>query len=218
MPSLEEIVRPDRSAVVVIDMQNDYVHRDGAVMRYFRVNEDSRDIGPVDEPTVMEQMVPRLVQLIDAARQAQVSVIWVRTINDANTQSPFAAAQGKRFAWADDAWGTAFYEGLDPQPGEPLVTKHRHSAFFGTDLDIILSRLGVRTVILTGVSTPYCVESTARDAFARDYQVVSVADCTASKVVAEHEAALTRLSRVFGRVEMAERIESVWRLRLKPGD
>lgn len=210
MTKLEEMLRPDQTAVIIIDMQNDYVHREGATLRYFRAQKDGRDFGAAAGPTVAEQIVPGLIQFIKAARQARVLLIWVRTINDDNTVSPLALAQGKRFVWADDVWGTAFYQGLEPQAGEPVVTKHRHSAFFGTGLDIILGRLGIKTVVLTGVSTPYCVESTARDAFARDYQVVTVDDCTASKVVAEHEQALARLGRVFGRVAQSQQIMAIW--------
>jgi len=209
--NLAELIQPNRAAVIIIDMQNDYVHRDGATLRYFREKKDGRNIGPAEGPSVAEQMVPCLIRFIEAARQARVPLIWVRTINDNNTVSPTAMAQGKKFVWVDDSWGTAFYEGLAPQPGEAIVTKHRHSAFFGTDLDIILGRLRIQTVILTGVSTPYCVEGTGRDAFARDYHVITVADCTASKVMAEHEDSLARLGRVFGQVATSEQIMKVWR-------
>lgn len=210
MSNLAELIQPNRAAVIIIDMQNDYVHRDGATLRYFREQKDGRNIGPAEGPSVAEQMVPCLIRFIEAVRQARVPLIWVRTINDDNTVSPTAAAQGKKFVWTDDSWGTAFYEGLTPQSGEAIVTKHRHSAFFGTDLDIILSRLRIQTVILTGVSTPYCVEGTGRDAFARDYHVITVADCTASKVMAEHEDSLARLGRVFGQVTTSEQIMKVW--------
>ena len=207
---LAEIVQPNKTAVLIIDMQNDYVHRNGASLRYFQERQDGREMAGANEPTAAELMVPCLMEFVAAARQANVAIIWVRTINDEYTASPTAVAQNKRFAWADDEWGTAFYQGLSPQAGEPVITKHRHSAFFGTNLDIVLGRLGVKTVLLTGVSTPYCVESTGRDAFARDYSVITVADCTASKVQAEHEAALARLGRVFGKVVAAGQVTAVW--------
>ena len=204
-------VRREKQAVVVIDMQNDYVHRQGAVQRYFRREKDGRNLDAEDGATLAELMAPRLVAFIASAREMAIRVIWIRTINDEMTQSPLAAAQGKRFAWAGDEWGTAFYEGLVPAAGEAVVTKHRHSAFFRTDLDLILRRQAVETVILTGVSTPYCVESTARDAFARDYDVITVADCTASKIASEHEESLARLGRTFGCVSVAAEIVERWR-------
>ena len=187
-------------ALLIIDMQNDYVHRNGATLRYFRATDAGRPIATSHEPSAAEQIVPMVIRLVTAARAAHIPIIWIRTILDATTVSPRAAAQGKRFVWADDPWGTAFYDGLHPNTDEAIITKRRHSAFFGTDLTLILNRLRAETLILTGVSTPYCVEGTARDAFAHDYQVITVADGTASKVTAEHTDALSRLGRVFGTV------------------
>src|SRR5919107_254126 len=61
-----------------------------------------------------------------------------------------------------------------------VITKHRYSAFYGTDLEIILRGLGVTTVVIAGVTTENCCHATARDAFFRDYQVVVLADATAT--------------------------------------
>jgi len=210
MKDLISTVAPEESAVLIIDMQNDYVHREGASLQYFRVSDDGREIATDDEPSAAEQIVPCIVRVVTEARLVGVPVIWVRTVNDEITASPKAVQQGKRFVWADDDWGIAYFAGLEPEPGEPIITKHRHSAFYGTNLDIVLGRLGVKTVIITGVSTPYCVEGTARDAFARDYSVITLADGTASKVHTEHEAALSRLGRVFGQVYTAPEVISVW--------
>jgi ureidoacrylate peracid hydrolase len=210
MKDLISTVAPEKPAVLIIDMQNDYVHREGASLRYFRVSDDGREIASSGEPSAAEQIVPCIITVVTEARLAGVPAIWVRTVNDENTASPKAIQQGKRFVWADDEWGTAFFSGLEPEPGEPIITKHRHSAFFGSNLDIVLGRLGVKTVVITGVSTPYCVEGTARDAFARDYSVITLADGTASKVHAEHEAALSRLGRVFGQVCSAAEVISAW--------
>ena len=210
MMSLAEVVHPNNSTLIIIDMQNDYVHRDGATLQYFRAQKDGRQIATANLPSAAESIVPCLVELCEAARAANVPLIWVRTIHDEYTVSPIAVAQGKRFVWADDDWGTAFFDGLCPQVSEAVVTKHRHSAFFGTHLETILGRLDTKTVVLTGVSTPYCVEGTARDAFARDFQVVTVSDATASKVATEHEEALFRLGRVFGLVTDASTLLAVW--------
>ncbi|MFN8458395.1 MAG: isochorismatase family protein [Anaerolineae bacterium] len=91
-----------------------------------------------------------------------------------------------------------------------MITKHRLAPSSAPTWIYILRRLGIQTVILTGVSTPYCVESTARDAFARDYQVITLADCTASKVLVEHQESLARLGRVFGHVATSEEIMRGW--------
>ena len=209
MPA-RKTLEPETTAVLIIDMQNDFVHRHGASLRYFRGDNSGRPMAGAGQPTAAEQIVPCLSELVTAARSAGASIIWVRTINDENTASPKALAQGKRFVWADDEWGTAFFAGLVPEEDEPVVSKHRHSAFFGTDLDLVLSRSEVKTLLVTGVSTPYCVEGTARDAFARDYRVITLADATASKVQSEHEAALSRLGRVFGEVWSTAEVVAAW--------
>jgi len=69
---------------------------------------------------------------------------------------------------------------IAPEPGEVIIKKHRYSAFFGTDLDIILRGLGTDTVIVTGVTTENCCHATARDAMFHDYRVAFLSDCTAT--------------------------------------
>src|SRR5690606_5669825 len=84
--------------------------------------------------------------------------------------------------------------------GDIVVTKPRYGAFHGTALELILRGRGVRTVVLTGVSTHVCVETTAREAFVRDYYTVVVSDGTAAYSQEEHEAALKIIDRFFGEV------------------
>ncbi|MCH2540324.1 MAG: cysteine hydrolase [Anaerolineales bacterium] len=208
--NLRELVQPTNTAVIVIDMQNDYVHRDGASLRYFRDKNDGREINPETVLSAAEKIVPSVIEFAGVARAVKTNIVWVRTVNNRYTVSRMAARQGKNFAWSDDEWGTAFYEGLQPLGDEPIVTKQRHSGFFATNLDAVLRSLGAATIVLTGVSTPYCVEGTARDGFAFDYDVITVSNCTASKVESEHEAALSRLGRTFGVVATSEEIISAW--------
>ncbi len=85
------------------------------------------------------------------------------------------------------AWNGDFYQ-IKPRPDEAIVTKHRYGAFEGTDLDLILRSRGIRSVIMTGVATNVCVETTARQAFLRDYYVVFTNDCSATFSQAQHDA------------------------------
>ena len=72
-------------------------------------------------------------------------------------------------------------EGLRPQPGDYTIIKPRWSAFFQTELDLILRRLDVRTVILTGTTTPNCVRTSCYDAISLEYNVVVLTDCCSSQ-------------------------------------
>jgi ureidoacrylate peracid hydrolase len=200
-------VPPESTALIIIDMQNDYVHRDGAVIRYFREKHGSR--AGADGPTHAERMVPTLLRLLAGARAAQVRVIWVVTHQHPWTITPYWQTRWET-AGTDPEWGRALYMGLEPAANEPTVVKRRHSCFFATDMDLILRRLQIQTVLMTGVGTPYCVESSVRDAFARDYYVITVSDGTATREWSEHEAALHRLSTAFGHVADTDTLLRAW--------
>jgi ureidoacrylate peracid hydrolase len=176
-----------RSALIVVDMQNDFCHDDGALAKR------GVDVGPTQE------MAPRLVAFVDAARAAGRPVIYLANMHDSWTDSPAWKQRHGEFG-ADicrpGSWGAAFYA-VEPRPEERVVPKHRYNAFVGTDLDMILGARGLTTLIFTGVATNVCVETTARDAFVRDYKVVLIRDCLAGSSVEEHEASLRTLERYF---------------------
>ena len=89
---------------------------------------------------------------------------------------------------------------LGPRPGDIVIDKRQWGAFYGTSLDLQLRRRGIRTVVLGGISTNYGVESTARDAYERAFNVVFVSDAMSSRSAADHEFALTRIFPRIGRV------------------
>ena len=132
-------------------------------------------------------MIARLKNLIDAARDARMLIVFVRTIYDEPFLSPALAEQYLRRGYPNSicltgSRGAEFYDGIGPldEPNEILITKHRYSAFWGSSVDLVLRTNGIRTLVLTGIATEVCVESTARDAFFRDYQVVVPEDCVGS--------------------------------------
>jgi ureidoacrylate peracid hydrolase len=92
-----------------------------------------------------------------------------------------------------------------------VVIKHRYSGFVGTDLDTVLRARQRRSVLVTGVSTNVCVESTVRDACMRDYHAVLVEDCCGALTEAEHQAALHNVRGYFGRVLDSTTIIAHWR-------
>ena len=81
-----------------------------------------------------------------------------------------------------DTWDTEVLPELSPEEGDIVVSKHRFSGFFETELDAVLKDLGVRSLVFTGCTTSVCVESTLRDAFYRDYKCLLLSDCTAEPV------------------------------------
>lgn len=105
---------------------------------------------------------------------------------------------------------------MAPLPEEIIVNKHRYSAFINTRLDSVLRSQRIETLIMTGVSTNVCVESTARDGFMLDYQIVMVQDACASYSRAAHEMTLENMKGYFGVVASAADIEESWKMWNQP--
>ncbi len=203
MEWLESKVDPRSCAFVIIDVQNDYCHDEGALARSGR------------DTSIIRQMVPRLTEVLEKARQARVQVLHVRMAHDEVTTSQAyldhrnRRSASKRVVCQEDSWGAEFYE-IRPQPGEPVVTKNRHSAFFHTNFETILRARGIKTVVLAGVTTDVCVESTARDAFMRDYHVVVLSDCTGVDDPVAQQSTLERIDRYFGHVVSSKEVIKAW--------
>jgi ureidoacrylate peracid hydrolase len=205
LSTLEEKVDPSRACVLVIDVQNEFCARSGAFHR------TGHDVN------LIEAMVPTLLEFIDRARAVGCPVLFVRAIYDEhvlapNWQDPDILCNLAVPRCRTGTWGAEFYK-VEPRPGEVVVTKHRYSPFIETELDTILRARGVETLILTGVATDVCVESTARDGFMKDYYIVVVDDCTGTSSRRAHEATLESVRNYFGRVASSAEIVKAWAAR-----
>jgi biuret amidohydrolase len=161
-------IDPDRTAMIVVDMQNDFVAA-GAAM----------------ETPAARAMVPKLAEALKICRSAGVRVIYTAHVHrrDGSDMGLFDDMHppiAKRAALVDGTPGVDIYPDLAPQPGEHVIKKHRYSAFFGTDLDIILREWKIDTVVISGTTTENCCHATARDAMFRNYRVVFLSDATAT--------------------------------------
>jgi ureidoacrylate peracid hydrolase len=211
LDSLEKKVAAGHTALVVIDVQNDFCATGGMMDR------EGNDL------TAVQAMASRLPGLIAEARAAGVLVVFVRNVysTDANHYLSDVwleqAARQRRGSYtvspvcAPDSWEGAFYGDVKPLPDEPVITKHRFSAFHNTDLETVLRARSIRTVVLTGVASNLCVETTAREAFVRDYYVVFLSDGTATYNTAAHEATLRVVDGFFGQVAAIEEVSASWR-------
>jgi ureidoacrylate peracid hydrolase len=209
LTTLSDKVLPEHCAVLLVDVQNDFAAEGGAMHR------EGRDV------SMAQAMVPRLERFVDAARAAGVRCVWIRNVynTDANWYlSEVWLEQARRRrngAYVDypvcepQQWNGDFYQ-IRPKPDEVIVTKHRYGAFEGTDLDLVLRSQGIRTVIMTGIATNVCVETTARQAFLRDFYVVFTSDCTATYSQAQHDSALFNIDQFFGQVVSSEEVMACW--------
>ncbi len=96
--------------------------------------------------------------------------------------------------------GIDFYKDLKPYENDYIIKKRRYSAFFATDLDLLLRRLDMNTLILTGVATDVCVEATAQDAQQLGYHVIVIPECVAGTSFIAHQAALDNIKVHFGKI------------------
>jgi len=209
LKTLAEKVRPGHCAVLIVDVQNDFCAKGGALHR------EGRDL------SMVEAMVPRLAALVDAARAALVPLVWIRNVYNTGPNWYLSevwlehAQRRRRGAYLTipvcepGQWNGDFFT-IKPLPDEVIVTKHRYGAFESSDLDLVLRSRGIRTVIMTGVATNVCVETTARQAFLRDYYVVFLNDCTATYEQADHDATLRNIEAFFGEVVSADAVRSCW--------
>jgi ureidoacrylate peracid hydrolase len=200
-----------RTAVLVIDMQNDF----GATGGMF-------DRAGIDI-SMIQGAVASTARVLTAARQAGIPVVYLKMafqpdLSDAgpadapNWLKHLPLAVGQTVQAPDgtisrilirDTWNTDILPALAPHKGDIVLYKHRFSGFYATDLDAILKRCDAKYLLVTGCTTSICVESTIRDAMFRDYSCVLFADCTGEPLGADfqrsnHEASLFVIQALFG--------------------
>jgi nicotinamidase-related amidase len=206
LEALGDRLAPDHTALLIVDMQRDFCDADGAAARAGRDVSTTREI------------VPAIGRLLHAARKTEVVVchIGLWTLPDHASDSGPWLAQRRRSTYSSESvcvagtQGADFIEELAPNVGELVVRKHRYSGFKGTDLDLLLRSRGVRSCVVTGVSTNVCVESTSRDAFELDYYVVVPRDSTASWSASLAEATFANLTHRFGEVPTGDEVAYCW--------
>lgn len=194
-------LRIEETVLLVIDMQNDFCTNGGVFTRR------GLDITP------MRTMIPNLALQLERLREKGVRIIFVRAEYGRETGSP--TWENRPGAEHDEeramrlcqpgTWGAEIIDELKPMEDEPVVVKHRFSAFKNTNLQKLLERAKIRNVLISGVATNVCVETAAREAFMNDYNVIVLEDCVASDETELHAASLKNLSRHFARVMKSEK-------------
>jgi len=183
------MIDPARTALLVIDIQRDFSAPGG-----FSDNAGG-------DLSSMEPAIDAIQSIIPAARRAGLTVAFMRVVTRAATDPPvllrLMARRGRPGGAGLCRAGTegADYYRVQPEPGDIEIEKIRFDSFIETALDAQLRARGIDTLIITGVSTDCCVDSTARSAFQRDYDVFVVADACAASSPHLHYGALAALER-----------------------
>lgn len=172
------------AALIVVDMQNAFIHPDG----------------PIYMPAGAA-IADAVAAVANAFRAAGRPVFYTRHAED-----PAGGNAGMMAVWwegsspKEGTWEAAIFEGLAPQTGDVVIPKIRYDAFVATDLELRLREAGVKDLAITGVMTNLCCESTARDAFMRDFRVFFAADGTAAPSLEFHRSSLLNLAYGFAYV------------------
>jgi ureidoacrylate peracid hydrolase len=219
-------IEPSKTAVIVVDMQNDFGSKGGM---FDRAGLDISMIQATVRPTS---------KVLSAARNVGIPIVYLKMgfkpdLSDlGDSESPNRTRHlhfgvGQTISAPDgtqgrmlirDTWNTDIMTELKPENGDIILYKNRFSGFFETELGEVLKRLGTKYLIVTGCTTSVCVESRVRDAMFRDYSCVLLEDCMGEPIGndlprSNHEASLLTMQMLFGWVSNSE--EFVKSLRLK---
>jgi nicotinamidase-related amidase len=208
--SLEELIDPKHTALLIIDIQNDLCLKKGTVEKYSGIG--------IPE---FENTVNNVKNVADVARKVKIPVIYTRAthlkdqISDSaelivfrmkmyNLKKPYNAPTST----IKGTWGHEILEELKPFPEDIIIDKNRTSAFTGTNLDLILRNNKIKTLVVTGVVTWGCVFDTVRAGVNLDYFMVILRDCVNAQHQDLHNAALKIMTHRHDVIDSKEAIKT----------
>lgn len=182
---------PKKTALIVVDMQNGFLDDNGFMNKMGM---------PI---TYLKPVLPKVKRLIGICRGVGIPVIYTRFVlrpdyADAGIYAMWRPRAKESKTGVAGTWDVDIHKDIAPQPNDYIVNKQRASAFYNTNMEIILRGLQAEAVLVCGVTTEVCVESTVRDAFFRDYWVVVVKDAVAAADPQRHEGSLRNIEYGFG--------------------
>jgi ureidoacrylate peracid hydrolase len=193
-------LNPESTALIIIDMQKDFCCEGGTFHRR------GFDIIPA------QRLAKRLNSFLKEVREVLKYIIHLQMMKKPEPSSPvvdelYRRIKMKRF------YDPAFAEPYEviPLPGDVVIPKYKYSGFVSTYLDQFLRPKGINTLILTGIATNVCVESTARDGFMREYYIVIPSDLTEGTSTEAKKWSLSNLDMFFGEVVSSSEIIECWK-------
>jgi ureidoacrylate peracid hydrolase len=205
-----ETMEPEigKSALIIVDMQNDFLHPEGSFGTRAR---EAPEAG-IDLP-FLTGTIPQVKRLADAFRKAGRPVVYIAHVlksDYSDAQFPYwrlgLSPGGNRPHCVEGTWGAQIIDELEPCDGEHLIVKKGFGGFSNTPLDTILRNLGVNTCVVSGVTTCVCVSNTLRGGVEHNYRMILVGDAVAEVSRDTHEAELKTMARVFADVKTTDEV------------
>ncbi len=203
---LQPFIDPAATALVVIDMQKGFCHPDSAM--------EKAGIGTKNQRAI----IPQVVRLIGLAREMKMPILFSQQFHfpdDVTRKRRRIPSHIDKQKWAPCLRGTWEVDFMDEiaaaiRPEDYVVEKHRASVFFETTLETKLRMLGIEMLLISGCNTDFCVETTIRDGYYRDYDIVVVRDCVAGPRPRYHEDTLAKVQTYFGEVVSLDELPSLF--------
>ena len=202
MPAME--LSRDRTALIVVDMQNSFCADEGGC---------GKPGLPIQN---LQSAIEPCVRLVAAARAANIPVIYTRYLYrpdyaDGGTMIKYMLSELKDVkALQAGTWDVGVIPELAPRDDDFIVDKNRPSSFYATNLETILNGLEADSLVVCGVTTNCCVESTVRDASQRDYKTFVVQDAVAELDDERHQVALRSMDMLFADLKTVNDVEIAW--------
>lgn len=205
MSSIEPYIDPRVTALLVIDMQNGFCHPESRM--------EKAGIGVANQQAI----VPNVLRLVDISHERKIPVFWSKQVHfpeDVTRRKHRIPTHQAKQAWTPclrDTWEVDFIDEVADyvHPEDYVIEKHRASMFFQTTLDAKLRMLGIEQVIVSGTTTAFCVETSIRDAYFRDLDVIAVEDCIADPRPHFHEDSMAKVRQFFGVVVSVDEVSDL---------
>ena len=201
MQGLQEILKPQYTALIVVDIQNDFLHPQGLVAKKGTDLTDAR------------KRLARIKEVIAYARENSIFIVYLQQVQSQATFLPAWWEHWGSLIVEENTWGAEILEEFKPQANERelVVVKRLYDGFNNTDLEFVLKARGITTMVSVGYNTNCCVESTVRTGFEKGFYQVVLSDCTYSLRGEEiHRAALFNCEKLFGKVVTSHELLGIW--------
>lgn len=197
------------SALIIVDMQNDFLHPDGSFAHIAEEHPEAM----IDMPFLVGT-IPHVMRLATAFRTAGRPIVYVAHVlkpDYSDAAFPFwrlgmEPGMGNRTHCVEGTWGAEVIDELKPHKGEQVVVKKGFGGFTNTALDTILRNMGITTCVVAGVTTCVCVSSTVRGGVEYNYRMILASDAVAEVSRDTHDSELKTIDRIFADVKTTDEV------------